>query len=100
MIVVSGVLTVDPAHHQRMVELGRTVAEASRAEAGCLEYGVWADPDDPGRFRVFEEWVSQEALEEHFATPHFAAFGAGLGEVGVQDMAVHRYVDPDKRDLF
>ena len=100
MIVVSGVITVDPAQHDRMVELGREVAVASLQESGCLEYGFWADPGEPGRFRVFEEWASQEALEEHFAAPHFAAFGAGLGEVGVRDMVVHRYVDPEKRDLF
>jgi quinol monooxygenase YgiN len=100
MIVVSGVITVDPAQHDRTVALGRDVAAASRQEPGCREYGFWADPDEPGRFRVFEEWDSQEALEEHFATPHFAAFGAGLGDVGVRDMVVHRYVDPEKRDLF
>lgn len=100
MIVVSGVITVDPSDHDAMASAGRVVAEASRQEAGCLEYGLWVDPDDPGRFRVFEEWVSQEALEEHFATPHFAAFGAALGNVTLRDMAVNRYVDPDKRDLF
>jgi quinol monooxygenase YgiN len=100
MIVVSGVITIDPANHDQLVAAGRAVAEASRQEAGCLEYGFWADPDQLGRFRVFEEWASQQALEEHFAAPHFIEFGAALGEVGVRDMDVHRYLDPEKRDLF
>jgi quinol monooxygenase YgiN len=100
MIVVSGVITVDPANHDQMVSAGRAVAEASRAEPGCHEYGFWADPDHLGRFRVFEEWESQQALEEHFATSHFADFGAALGDLGVTGMEVNRYVDPEKRDLF
>ncbi len=100
MIIVSGVMTVDPAKHDRMVELARDVAAASLEEPGCRAYGFWADPDQPGRFRVFEEWASQEALTEHFAAPHFAAFGEGLGEVGVTSMDVHRYIDPEVADLF
>lgn len=100
MIIVSGTITVDPSQHDRFAEMGRVVAEASRREPGCLDYGVWADPHQPGRFRIFEEWASQEALEEHFATSHFAEFGSGLGELDLRGMEVHRYVDPDKRDLF
>ena len=67
-------------------------------EPGCRAYGLWADPDNPGQFRIFEEWDSQEALTEHFGTPHFAAFGGVLGPfVG---MDIHRYIEPEVADLF
>jgi quinol monooxygenase YgiN len=100
MIIVSGIMTVEPSSHDRMVELARTVAAESLKEQGCRAYGVWADPDVPGRFRIFEEWVSQEDLTEHFATPHFATFGAALGELNLVEMNVHRYIDPEVADLF
>jgi quinol monooxygenase YgiN len=100
MIIVSGIMAVEPAFHDRMIELARTMAAESLKEPGCQAYGLWADPDVRGRFRIFEEWASQEALTEHFATPHFAAFGAALGEVNLVEMDVHRYIDPEVADLF
>jgi quinol monooxygenase YgiN len=100
VIIVSGIMTVEPTSHDRMVELARTVAAESLTEPGCRAYGLWADPDVPGRFRIFEEWASQEALTAHFATPHFAAFGAALGEANLVEMDVHRYIDPEVADLF
>jgi len=100
MIIVSGIMAVAPASHDRMVELARTLAAASLQEPGCRTYGLWADPDVPGRFRIFEEWVSQEALTEHFATPHFATFGAALGELDLVEMNIHRYIDPEVAELF
>ena len=100
MIIVSGIMTVGPSSHDRLVELARTVATESLKEPGCRAYGLWADPDVPGRFRIFEEWDSQEALTEHFGTPHFAAFGSSLGDLELQGMEVHRYIDPEVADLF
>jgi len=100
VIIVSGILTVDPSCHDRLVEYAREVATESLKEPGCRAYGLWADPDRPGRFRIFEEWDSQEALTEHFATPHFAAFGSALGEVELIGMDFHRYIDPEVADLF
>jgi quinol monooxygenase YgiN len=100
MIIVSGIMAVGPSSHDRMVELARTVSTESLKEPGCRAYGLWADPDVRGRFRIFEEWDSQEALTEHFGTPHFAAFGSNLGELELASMDVHRYIDPEVEDLF
>ncbi len=100
MIIVSGIMTVGPSSHDRMVELARTVSTESLKEPGCRAYGLWADPDVRGRFRIFEEWDSQEALTEHFGTPHFAAFGSSLGELELDSMDIHRYINPEVADLF
>jgi quinol monooxygenase YgiN len=100
MIIVSGIMTVDPSSHDRLVELARTVATESLKEPGCRTYGLWADPDIRGRFRIFEEWDSQDVLTEHFGAPHFAAFGSALGELELVGMEIHRYIDPEVADLF
>jgi quinol monooxygenase YgiN len=99
MIIVSGIMTFSPSSHDRVLQLARTLTTESLQEPGCRAYGFWTDPDVPGRFRIFEEWKSQEALAEHFATPHFEAFGAGLGE-DLVSMDVHRYIEPMVADLF
>ena len=69
MIVVSGVMTFNPSIHDRVLERARTLTAETLKEPGCRTYGFWTDPDVPGRFRVFEEWDSQEALTGHFAAP-------------------------------
>ncbi|MEV5573395.1 putative quinol monooxygenase [Spirillospora sp. NPDC052269] len=45
--------------------------EPSLDEPGCLAYQPYADPNDASRMVVVEEWTGQDALDEHFATPHF-----------------------------
>jgi quinol monooxygenase YgiN len=100
MIVVSGIMAFDPASHERIIALARTLTRETLKEPGCRTYGFWADPDARGRFRIFEEWDSQEALTEHFAAPHFAAFGAGIGDLGLVNMDVHRYINPEVAELF
>ena len=100
MIIVSGIMTFNPSAHDRVVDLARVLTTETLKEPGCRTYGFWADPDMPGRFRIFEEWESQEALTEHFAMPHFAAFGQAFTDGELTSMDVHRYIDPSVANLF
>jgi len=65
--------------------------EASRREPGCLLYAFSVDVSDPGRVRISERWESLEALEQHFATPHMAAFGASVAKIRPRSMNVTLY---------
>ena len=86
-VIVAGWMDYEPGDRAGMLkalaELGRRTREA---EPGCLDYAMTPDPGDQRRIRVFEHWASQQALDEHFATPHikdFRAAVAGLTRVGV-----------------
>ena len=86
-IIVAGWMDYEPGDRDTMLkalaELGR---QTRAAEPGCLDYAMTADPDDERRIRVYEHWTSQQALDEHFTTPHikdFRAAVAGLTRVGV-----------------
>jgi quinol monooxygenase YgiN len=57
------------------------MVEATRQEEGCLHYAFARDMNDPDIIRISERWVDQAALDAHFASPHMAAFGAGLAQV-------------------
>ena len=50
----------------------------TRAEPGCLAYDVFRDADSPNRFVAHECWRDLSALQDHLATPHFAAVGTAL----------------------
>jgi hypothetical protein len=39
----------------------------ARAEAGCIDYVLSADPLEPGRVYLFERWESKEHLAPHLA---------------------------------
>jgi quinol monooxygenase YgiN len=47
------------------------LAAASRREAGCVMFVAHQHQSEPTRFLVYEEYVDEEALAAHRATPHF-----------------------------
>jgi quinol monooxygenase YgiN len=63
MVIVSGHLEVDPAHRDAYVDGCREVVVAARAAAGCLDFHITADPLEPGRVNVYEQWESVAAVE-------------------------------------
>jgi len=63
MIVVAGVLTLDPRDRDAYLERCREVVAAARAADGCADFALSADLVDPGRINVFEAWDSVEQLE-------------------------------------
>jgi quinol monooxygenase YgiN len=100
MIVVSGLMIFDPAEHERVLPLAQAIAAATRAEPGCLAYGVWVDPTAPERYHVFEEWADAAALAAHAAAPHVAEFMRALRGISVRSVEFTRYEVSSKRALF
>ncbi|MFC4499296.1 MULTISPECIES: putative quinol monooxygenase [Streptomyces] len=86
-VIVAGWMDYEPGDRDRMLEHLVALGHRTREEEpGCLDYAMTADPGDEQRIRVYERWASQQALDEHFATPHikdFRAAVAGLTRVGV-----------------
>lgn len=63
----------------------RKVMEATRAEAGCIEYNYAEDVLDRGLIRVSEVWETRGQLAAHLRTAHMAVWGeerAALGFTG------------------
>ena len=86
-VVVAGWIDFDPAERDAALDAFAVVVAASREEPGCIDYAFTPDPDDPGRVRVFEHWVSDAALVEHLTLPHVLALRgaiAGLTRTGRQ----------------
>jgi quinol monooxygenase YgiN len=72
--VVVGRVQTDAAKRAELIRIGQAVAEASRAEAGCLSYRLYQDTEAENAFVIVEEWDSDEALQRHFHTSHVAEF--------------------------
>jgi quinol monooxygenase YgiN len=91
MLVIAGTIAIDPAGRAEAVSAATVMMAETLKEPGCISYTFSGDLTDPGGFRIFEEWESQEALDAHFKAPHMAAFQAAIGKVGVREMKVKRY---------
>lgn len=78
MLIVLADARFDPAQTAEIVAVARPMIEASRAEPGCAGYDYAFDMLEPGLMRVREWWRDEQALRDHFATPHMAAFLKGL----------------------
>lgn len=91
MIVISGLITVDPSDHDNAVSLIGPLVEATLQEEGCGTYGFWAHPAEPGVFRVYEEWADDDAVNGHMGAPHMAEFLVGISELKVTGTEINRY---------
>ena len=47
------------------------LAEASRAEPGCIGYEIYENSRDSSRILIFETWRDAASLEAHQQTEHF-----------------------------
>jgi quinol monooxygenase YgiN len=98
MIVTVGRVITDAARREQLIRIGQAIARASREDPGCVSYRVYEDTERPNEFVFVEEWESQDALEQHFATGHVAEFmrtipAAITGAPDVKFHTVARTVD-------
>jgi len=91
MLVIAGRIEIDPANTEAATSAALEMMKETRKEPGCISYTFTSDLAEPGAFRIFEEWESQNALEAHFASPHMAAVQGRVGELGVKSMDVKKY---------
>jgi quinol monooxygenase YgiN len=87
MIIVSGTITVRSGRRDAFLASSMEAVRAARAAAGCLDFVVAADPVEPDRVNVYEQWESEDALEKFR--------GDGPGEdlsADIVDASVSRHV--------
>ena len=100
MIVVAGTVPVRPDRREEAVRVALAMAEATRAEAGCLGYRFYVDLAEPNTFLIFEEWESDEALARHFETEHMRIFRENLPGLVGGAPSIHRYVVSEKARMM
>ena len=91
MLVVGGRIRIDPKDRDKAVQAAAAMMRESNAEAGCISYVFSGDLEEPGVFRIFEEWEDEAALKAHFKTPHMATFNKVIGSLNVLEVDVKRY---------
>ncbi len=96
-IVIAG--WVDVAEEKRAAALkeAEPLIDAAREEPGCVAYDWSADPYNPQRIHVFEEWSGEAELKHHFNEAPYKQMLAHLGGVGIIEAKTKKYrVDHDE----
>jgi quinol monooxygenase YgiN len=98
MLVVLAEARFDPKDTEQVRAVARPMIEASRAESGCGGYDYAFDLLEPDLMRVRELWKDEQALKDHFATPHMAAFLKGLRALRPSTVTVKCYeLGPERK---
>jgi quinol monooxygenase YgiN len=63
MIIVSGWLAVDPAQREAYLAGCRDLIVQARCAPGCVDFHLSADPIEPGRINIFEQWETVGDVE-------------------------------------
>lgn len=63
----------------------------TRAEQGCINFDLHRAADDPSLFLVHENWISDEALQKHFAMPYLRAWLADAEALLAAPMELTRW---------
>ena len=62
--------------------------DLTRAEAGCLQYDLHQDNENPAHFMFFENWESRDLWQTHMNGQHLTDYMAAT-EGAVADFTLH-----------
>lgn len=96
MLLIVGTVRLPPENLEYARPAMLAMVQASRAEAGCLEYGYAEDVFVPGLIHVKELWSDQAALDAHFTSAHIQVWRAAWPalEIGDRDLRVYEVGQP------
>ena len=72
----------------KMKELLTAMVEPSKAEKGVIFCEIFQYKDNPRKFMAYESWESEEALDGHKATEHYAIYKSSY-----EPYCEHKYTD-------
>ena len=99
MVIVAGTFRVEPGSRSRFFEEVAPVVAATLEEPGCRVYAFTPDPDDADLIRLYELWDHQEALNQHFASEHMAAWKERAASLPIMSRDIMSYTVADARPL-
>lgn len=96
MLLIIGTVRLPAENLAAARPVMRRMADASRAEEGCIEYGYAEDVFEAGLIHVKELWTDRAALDRHFSSDHIAEWRAAWPalDIGARDLRVYDVGEP------
>jgi quinol monooxygenase YgiN len=99
MLILAGSLRIPAGRRDAALLHLQEMADASRAEPGCLAFSFGLDVGDDHLIRIFEVFADREALAAHRNSPHMARFRVVREELGLFDRTMSEYEVSDWRRI-
>jgi quinol monooxygenase YgiN len=74
-------MQVKPDKVKDFIEAAKEMIEKSNKEPGCKSYQLYQDPYNNAMFVFVEEYKNQAAIDAHFASDYFKAFGPRISDM-------------------
>ncbi len=91
MLLIVGTVRLPANRLETARAIMAEMIEASRAEAGCLEYSYAEDVLDRGLIHITERWKNRTALDEHIKSAHLAEWRAAGPSIGIGERNLRLY---------
>ena len=92
MIIVSGRILVAPGRRDAFLASSREAMVNARCAPGCRDFVVAADPIDPDRVNVYEEWDTESELASFRGTGPTQELNSDIAHA---DVARHHIASSD-----
>lgn len=100
MIVLQATIPVDPDSRDVAVEAATELAQASREEAGVIDYRVTADLEDENVIRVFEQYEDEDAVNAHMGSDHYKTFEKQVPKFAGGQVELYQFEVREKTQLM
>ncbi|MEM8716003.1 MAG: putative quinol monooxygenase [Cyanobacteria bacterium P01_G01_bin.4] len=87
-LTITGHILANPDHIELVKTELETLVPVTRQEAGCIQYDLHQDNENPAYFMFYENWESRELWQTHMNAPHLAAYLAAT-EGAVEKFWIH-----------
>ena len=91
MVVIGSRITVKAENRREFLELTTALLAPTQAEAGCLTYLFYEDPNRANHFFFFEEWRNRAAFDRHHAAPLIKNYEARIPKWLAETVVVNLY---------
>jgi len=91
MLVVMAKIKIKPDTEKEFLEKVQPLIQGSRAEAGCIGYGLYKDTEEMDTFMMIEQWQNPEIFEKHTKSAHFLKFGEEAASLMAAELDIQIY---------
>ncbi|WP_255151260.1 putative quinol monooxygenase [Halorarius halobius] len=100
MIVLTAEIPVDPDSREQAIDAATDLAQASREEAGVIDYRVTTDLEDENVVRIIEQYEDADALNAHMDSDHYNAFESEVPSFAAGAPELYRFDVSEKSQLM
>lgn len=97
MIEVAARMRTKPGKREAFIKGAQESIAATRKEAGCISYELFASTEDENLLLYFELWETREALAAHMKSPHFLKWGKERVEQSLFDSSEVKIYEATER---